>query len=323
MKILLTGASGFIGSTFLRRFADRADLELCGVGRREITDFPPTLHYHALPLDRLAQLNFMPDVVIHAAGITSPWGTAQDYERDNVETTRQVIDFCSQRGFPRLILLSSSAVYSRFAHQFNVHENEAVGPEFTSEYGHSKYQAEALVKAYRGERTIFRPCALFGAGDRLLFPPLLSAARKGQLVRLRNDVTPAQADIMPVEMLCDYLLLAIHHPQLRSFYNISAGQPVETAAFLDDMLRQLDLPLPVKTVHPGTALRVAGALEWLWRWLPLASEPPITRFGVAVFSYATTLDVTAMCEDFGPPDGDLQQSVQDFLQHYRTVNECC
>lgn len=323
MKILLTGASGFIGSTFLRRFADRADLELCGVGRRKENDLPPTVRYHALSLERLAELDVMPDVVIHAAGRTSPWGTPQDYERDNVETTRQVIDFCIQRGFPRLILLSSSAVYARFAHQFNVRENAEIGPQFTSEYGHSKYQAETLVKAYRGEKTIFRPCAVFGEGDRLLFPPLLSAAKKGQLVRLRNDVTPAQADLMPVGMLCDYLLRAARYPQLRSCYNISAGQPVETAAFLDDVLRQLDLPLPVKTLRPGTALSVAGALEWLWRWLPLAGEPPITRFGVGVFSYAATLDITAMSEDFGAPDGTLSQSVQDFLQHFRTMNACC
>ncbi|MEG1421511.1 MAG: NAD(P)-dependent oxidoreductase [Citrobacter sp.] len=323
MKILLTGASGFIGSAFLRRFADCADLELCGVGRRPGQDFPPTLRYHALSLERLAQLNFIPDVVIHAAGRTSPWGTPQEYERDNVETTRQVIDFCNQHGFPRLILLSSAAVYYRFAHQFNLRESEVSGANFTSEYGRSKYQAEALVNAYRGEKTIFRSCAVFGAGDRLLFPPLLNAARKRQLVRLRSDITPAQAEIMPVGMLCDYLLRAARHPQLRRCYNISAGQPVETAAFLDDVLRQLGLPLPVKTVHPDTALHVAGALEWLWRWFPLAGEPPITRFGVAVFSYSATLNITAMCEDFGAPNEDLHHCVQDFLQHYRTVNGCC
>lgn len=320
VKILITGASGFIGSAFLHRFADNGDLELCGVGRRPLNHLPPTVRYHALPLAQLARLDVTPDVVIHAAGRTSPWGSPQDYTRDNVETTRQVIDFCTQRGLPRLILLSSAAVYYRFAHRFALHESETIGPTFTGEYGRSKYQAEELVRTYRGEKTILRPCAVFGEGDRLLFPPLLAAARKGQLVRLQHDTTPAQADIMPVDMLCDYLLRAARHPQLRDCYNVSAGQPMETARLLDEVLRQLALPLPEKTVKLATALRVAGALEWLWRWLPLAGEPPITRFGVAVFGYAATLDVTALREDFGPPAQDVSRSLQDFLQHYRTLN---
>ena len=320
VKILITGASGFIGSAFLRRFADNSDLELCGVGRRQLNNLPPTVRYHALPLAQLAQLDFTPDVVIHAAGRTSPWGSSQDYTRDNVETTRQVINFCTQRSLPRLILLSSAAVYYRFAHRFSLCESETIGPGFTGEYGRSKYQAEELVRTYRGVKTVLRPCAVFGEGDRLLFPPLLAAARKRQLVRLQHDTTLVQTDIMPVDMLCDYLLRAARHPQLRGCYNISAGHPMETASLLDEVLRQLGLPLPEKTVKLATALRVAGAMEWLWRWLPLAGEPPITRFGVAVFGYTSTLDVTAMREDFGPPDQDVRRSLEDFLQHYRTVN---
>jgi hypothetical protein len=69
----------------------------------------------------------------------------------------------------------------------------------------------------------------------------------------------------------------------------------------------------------STALRFAGILEGLWRWLPLAGEPPITRFGVGVFGYSATLDVTRMLEDFGPPSANLRQSLRDFLWVYRAM----
>lgn len=323
MKILVTGASGFIGSSFLRRFAGHADLEIYGVGRRLMNDFPASICYQTLPLDQLTQLNFTPDVIIHAAGRTSPWASTQQYQQDNVETTQQVIDFCNQCGLPRLIFLSSAAVYYRFEHQLNLQESQELGTTFTNEYGRSKYQAEQLIRAYQGEKTIFRPCAVFGTGDQLLLPPLFAAAQKNQLVRLKNKVMAAQADIMPIEMLCDYLLRAAYHPHLKSCYNISAGQPVATEQFLDQVLSQLGLPLPVRTIKLSTAMRFAELLEWLWRWLPLSGEPPITRFGIGVFGYTCTLDVAAMYEDFGKPKEDLHQCLQAFLQHYRMMNKCC
>ncbi len=320
MNVLVTGASGFIGGAFLRRFSSLEGVSLCGVGRRPDADLPASVRYCALALDRLEQLDFMPDVVVHAAGRASPWGSTRDYYRDNAETTRQVVNFCNNRGFPRLIFISSAAVYYRFEHQLNLRESDPVGPAFTSEYGRSKRQAEQLVEAYRGEKTIFRPCAVFGDGDRLLFPPLLAAARKGQLVRLLAEDIKAQADIMHVDALCDYIMRAVTHPRLRLCYNISANCSVETESLLREVLQQLGLPQPVRTVRLRSALRFAGALELLWRWLPLAGEPPITRFGVAVFGYAATLNVTAMLDDFGPPLVDFTPSLRAFLQEYQERN---
>lgn len=322
MKILVTGASGFIGGAFIRRFADVKGLSLYGVGRREKVNFPASVVYSPLALAQLDDLDFAPDVVIHAAGRASPWGTKRDYYRDNVETTRQVIDFCARRRFPRLLFISSAAVYYRFAHQFGLRECATIGPEFTSEYGRSKRQAERLVETYRGDKSILRPCAVFGEGDRLLLPPLLSAAKKGQLVKLWDNGVKAHADIMHVDVLCDYLMRAVNHRQLRPCYNLSANRPVETERLLNDLLCQLGLPQPQKTVQLRTAMFFAATLERLWRGLALAGEPPITRFGVAVFGYANTLDVTCMLDDFGQPSTLFNDSLRSFLLHYREEESC-
>ncbi len=322
MRILVTGASGFIGGAFIRRFAEVKGLSLCGVGRREEVDLPASVVYSSLALEQLDDLDFVPDVVIHAAGRTSPWGTKHDYYRDNVETTRQVINFCVRRGFPRLLLMSSAAVYYRFEHQFGLRECDTIGPDFISEYGRSKRQAERLVEAYGGEKTILRPCAVFGKGDRLLLPPLLSAAKRGQLVRLQGDDVKAQADIMHVDVLCDYLMRAVNHRQLRPCYNLSANRTVETERLLSDVLEQLGLPQPKKSVRLRTAMFFAATLERLWRGLALAGEPPITRFGVAVFGYANTLDVTCMLDDFGQPSADFDDSLRRFLMQYREEDSC-
>jgi nucleoside-diphosphate-sugar epimerase len=319
-KILVTGASGFIGATFLKRFAGRENLLLCGAGRRPVHDFPPSVRYVPVTLDQLDNLDFQPDVVIHAAGRCSPWGSPQEYQQDNVATTRQVIDFCHRRGFPRLIFLSTAAVYYRFAHQQDIPENAPIGPAFTSEYGRSKYQAEQQVADYPGEKTIFRPCAVFGPGDRLLLPPLVKAARCRKLPGLDSGTVASRADLMHVDTLCDYLLSAATHPRLRPCYNISANCPVETQKFLCDLLHQLGLPQPEKKVRLNLALRAASLMELLWRWLPLKGEPPITRFGVAVFGYSATLDVSHMLNDFGPPAVGFHPLLARFIQYYRVNN---
>ena len=313
MKILVTGASGFIGGAFLRRFAGREDLQLFGTGRGERPALPADINWRTLRLADLAQWDIRPDVVIHAAGRTSPWGSDQDYYRDNVATTEQVMDFCRRRGDPRLILLSSAAVYYRLAHRYQLDENTPLDEPFTSAYGRSKYLAERRVAAYEGEKTILRPCAVFGSGDTLLFPPLLKAAKKQQLWRLYSQDGPARSELMHVDTLCDYLLQAATKRNLQPCYNLSSARSVEVDLLLQEVVQTLGLPPIKRTLNLRTALAFAAALEWIWRRLKLGGEPPITRFGVAVFGYSATLDVTRMLTDFGPPAIPLAQSLQTFL----------
>ncbi len=321
IKILITGATGFIGRSFLSRFASNKNCELYGIGRRQPEDLPKPIHYRALALNQLKQLDFVPDVVIHSAGRASPWGTEAEYYRDNVISTQEVIDFCRQRKFPRLVLLSSAAVYYQFAHQFSLAETSAVGPDFINRYAQSKYLAEQLVEQYEGEKSIFRPCGVFGQGEKLLFPPLLAAAKKRQLVRLRSTTELAQTDLMHIDTLCDYLMAVALHPQPKLVYNISANEPIVIEQLLDSVLTTLDLPLPQKTLSLNRALGFASVIEYLWRWLPLRGDPPITRFGIATFGYSSTLDVSQMILDFGPPKNVFAHHLSDFLSQYKGLEK--
>lgn len=127
---------------------------------------------------------------------------------------------------------------------------------------------------------------------------------------------------MHVDVLGDYLMRAVKRSHLRPCYNISASQSVEIHRLLCDVLQQLGLPQPHKTVRLGTAMCFAGILERLWRWLPLPGEPPITRYGVAVFGYTNTLNVTRMLDDFGPPSMDFDVSLRTFLEQLKEERLC-
>jgi nucleoside-diphosphate-sugar epimerase len=313
IKILITGASGFIAGHFIRRFSGYDGLQLHASGRRAAQHLPATVTWHVADLTSRLDIACQPDVVIHAAGRAVPWGSAHQYQQENVVTTRQVIDFCERRGRPRLIFLSSPAVCYRYHHQLDLSEHSPCGPSFVNRYAASKYAAEQLVSHYRGDKTILRPCAVFGEGDTLLLPPLVRAARKKQLPLLLPDGMAAQGELMAVEVLCDYLLQAARSPQLQPVYNISNDRPVEIAAFLQQLLQQLQLPAPARRIKTRTAMRAARWLERLWPLVPTRQPPPVTEFGVGVFAYSKTLNVSRMLRDFGPPSMTLEQGITQLI----------
>ena len=141
MRILVTGASGFVGGRFMARCRGRSGLSLHGVGRRPLADPDYTAHDLATPFD----VPFTPDVVIHAAARATPWARLLDYERDNVEATRQVIDFCTRRDLPRLVYVSSSSVYYRSGHQLGLTEDSPIGPRFANAYAATTWRVASTL----------------------------------------------------------------------------------------------------------------------------------------------------------------------------------
>jgi 2-alkyl-3-oxoalkanoate reductase len=312
-RILVTGASGFIGSAFLDRFSARDDLVLHGVGRRTLA----RANYTAVDLSRPFELPFRPDVVIHAAARSSPWGTPQDYRRHNIDATREVLDWCRRNGLPRVVYVSSSSVFYRDADQFDLTEDSPIGPDFINEYAATKYAGEALLADYAGSSVIARPRAVFGPGDTVLFPRILRAARRGRLPLIETGRAPAVGDLIYVETLCDYLLTLALRDDLRGSYNLTNNAPIAIQTFLLDTFERLGLPAPTRRVSLRLARTAATFGEWLYRTFRLPGEPPITRFGVGVFTQSKTFDATRMLRDLGPPSVSLAEGVTRFVDWQR------
>ncbi len=309
MKLLLTGASGFIGGRFMQRFRGTPGLDLLGVGRRAMAD----ADYRAVDLSRPFDLDFAPDVVIHAAALSSPFAPRREYLRHNVDATRHVIDWCRAHGLPKLIYISSSSVHYRPRDQLGIREDDPIGPVFANTYAETKAAGETLVRDYPGAWTILRPRAVFGPGDTVLFPRLLAAAERGRLPRIVRDGPPAVGDLISVDALADYMLRAAQRPDAVGAFNLSHGEPVEMQAFIADIFRRLDLPPPTRTVSYRVARTAAHAAELAWTLLPLRGEPPVTRFGIDVLSFSKTFDIAKARAVLGAPSQTLAEGVETFV----------
>lgn len=312
-RILLTGASGFIGTALLERFTDRADLHWHGIGRRTLAH----ANYSAIDLSRPFDLDFRADVVIHAAARSSPWGTRADYERHNVAATRELLDWCRRNGLPRVVYVSSSSVFYRDHDQFGLTEDSPIGPAFVNDYAATKHAGERLVAGYEGAWVIARPRAVFGPGDTVLFPRILRAVRRGRLPLIDTGGAAAVGDLIYIETLCDYLLALALRDDLGGSYNLTNNEPIAIQDFLLTAFAKLGLPRPRRRVSLRVARAAATAGEWLYRLLHLPGEPPITRFGVGVFTQSKTFDVARALRDLGPPSVSLAEGVDRFVAWQR------
>ena len=311
MKILITGASGFVGGALWRR-ARLAGHEVLALGRRQLSE----ADYHSVDLCAPLSCEFRPDVVVHAAARSSPWGSRLEFERQNVLATRHVIDFCEHAGRPFLLHISTSTVMYDHSHQFELDEETPLPAKPINLYAETKRRSEELVHAYSGASCIVRPRAVFGPGDTVVFPRILRAAAAGRLPLIESHQT-VMGDLIYIDTLVDYLL-RIAELRATGTYLLTNNQPVAILSFLAGVFDKLGLPQPTRRIPVGRALAFAALMEGIYTVLPFLGEPPITRYGVSVFAYSKTFKVARALRDLGPPSVTLDEGVDRFVAWQKT-----
>ena len=311
MRLLITGASGFIGGA-LWRFARNCGHEVIAIGRRPLPD--PGYNRHDLAREPLL-LETAPDVIVHCAGRSSPWGSRGEFAAQNVAATRNVVRFCEGHGHPLLVHISTSAVMYADTHQFGMDEETPLPAKPINLYAATKREAEGIIRSYAGRWCIVRPRAVFGPGDTVVFPRILRAARKGRFPLIETN-RPVLGDLIYIDTLTSYLMKIVER-QATGLYLLTNNQPVPILEFLGSVFEKLGLPAPRRRIPVARAMLMAGLMEQVYSLLPFLGEPPVTRFGISVFAYSKTFNVTKSLRDLGPPSVSLSDGVDRFVQWQR------
>jgi nucleoside-diphosphate-sugar epimerase len=303
MRVMVTGATGFLGGVLARRLMSSGH-QVIGVGRdREKLARLSADGAETLSLDLSAPLppviNLACDAVAHCAALASPWGRDVDFFKANVLGTQAALQLAAKAGARRFVHISTPSLYFRFQDQIGVREDALLPPPVNA-YARTKRAAEALVLAAPNlDPIILRPRGLYGAGDVALLPRLIEAARTRALPlmnggRAATDLTHAYD---AADAVCAALLVA---PPLRQrIFNISGGQRLNVREIAEQAAKRAGTVVRWRAAPAALVLSYARAGEIICRLHPRRPEPPITAYGAGLFAFTQTLDISAAREHLG------------------------
>lgn len=182
-RVVIFGASGFIGTALARRIADRGASAVCVdiAPPREIIPGHEYIVGDVRDLNSLTISNV--SALFNLAAVhTTPGHDDHEYYDTNVSGAIAVSDFAIRNSVEKVLFTSSISVYGPSEDL----KTEKSTPAPVSAYGKSKLQAERIhsqaLGSFGASLTIIRPAVVFGSGEGGNFTRMASLLRKGFFV---------------------------------------------------------------------------------------------------------------------------------------------
>lgn len=325
MKILVTGATGFLGGKVLSELSMLYGSEtVWGTGRNENLCLKLKKEGYNIIRGDLADSHFAASQlagfthVIHCAARAALWGDFEDFFRDNVVATRNIIERVAS--LQRIVFISTAGVYFDYTDRLKVAEESRLPVKFATPYAHTKYLAEEeLVKsASRGvECIILRPRSIIGAGDTVIMPRVVEAYNRGKLFIVGDGKN--LADFTSVTNLVHAIKLSLVSlpGKAGERFNITDGTEHLLWEVVRDALAGMGLDPVLRRFPAWTAMTIAFLAE-MKALTGRNSTPVISRYNVSQVSRSLTLDISKARNQLGyQPVITTMQSIQQFSEWYR------
>ena len=215
--------------------------------------------------------------IIHGAAIIAGRYSWERFQQVNVSATRLAAERARQLGVP-LIHISSVAVYGRhYQRDVVVDESYPFGAlRETDLYARSKRLAEETVweEAKRGLRAVvLRPCVVYGEGDRLFLPKLVSTLRTSRWVPLIGGGERPLA-LVHARNVAQGVALALDAPRAwGQAYNLTNDDTITAREFVAAVGRGLGKPMRTMTVPAKPAMLLARTFDFTRRMLGPSRYP--------------------------------------------------
>lgn len=264
MNILITGASGFIGSYIVEE-ALRRNMEVWAAVRRTSSHQylqDERINFIELNLDSIPEMMeaLRPlhlDYVVHAAGATKCLHQ-EDFFRINTEGTRNLVEALYRLDIKlrKFVYLSSLSIYGP------VREKEPYQPILESDkphpdtaYGKSKLRSEMVLESHPGfPYVILRPTGVYGPREKDYF--MMAKSIKGHTDFSVGYLHQQSLTFVYVQDVVQAVFLALEKGVMGRKYFLSDGKVYSSRAFSDIIQRELGNPWLLRIKAPIWLLRI-------------------------------------------------------------------
>ena len=270
MKILVTGASGFVGRYLVNDLSKTDEVIACV---REKSNLLPS------SVQQIVGNNFFDialskdtDVIVHLAGIAHNKNNSVDeFKKINVDGTLELARKALEANIKRFIFISSIGVNGNSTHGKAFTEQDTPNP--TNDYTKSKYEAEkALAKLFENtniDLVIIRPPLIYAHDAPGNFSKLLMLIKLGQF--LPFGCTHNQRSFIAIENLVSFITACIYHDtKINETFLIADDEVISTKQLIQCVSSGMGksmilLPVPTKLLSMlADATGKVGIFEQLY-----------------------------------------------------------
>ena len=333
MKILITGASGFIGSFIVEEALRRGFETWAAVRRSSSREYLQDERINFIELNLSSKEQLVEqlrgkafDYVVHAAGVTKCLNK-QDFYRINTEGTMHLVDALIETGMPlkRFVFISSLSIFGAIHEQQPYEEiKETDTPQPNTEYGRSKLAAEqylATIAQHPSPNThhlpyiILRPTGVYGPREKDYFIMAKSIKQHSDFAVgfKRQDIT-----FVYVKDVVQAVFLALDKGETGRKYFLSDGEVYQSTTFSDLIHEELGRPWWIRITAPVWVLRIVTFFgEYIGRLTGKVTALNNDKYNI-LRQRNWRCDIQPAIDELGyRPTTNLEQGVKETIQWYK------
>jgi nucleoside-diphosphate-sugar epimerase len=325
LKVLVTGAAGFLGSHLVDMLVERGDevraLVLPGERVEHLQQLPSVEIVQGDLTDGESLRRAVQGVrrVYNLAARTGPWGLEKIYWQVNVYGLAKLVNVALEAGVERIVHTSSITVYGHFLRGV-VSEEHPLHAE-DNPYSRTKVAGEKLLAEAVRERgapiVIVRPGWVYGPRDRASFGRFVALIEsgKGFLIGSGQNVVP----LVYVRDVAQGLIKAgeAGEQSIGQAYTIGDDRRTTQAAYFNAIAACLDVPSVTRRIPFWPLYTAARTAELTLGWRRNV-PPPITTYGITLVGNNQEFSIEKARRELGyEPEYNLARGVAEGVNWYQ------